>query len=84
MYEAFVTRACYDQRRNPNDASERDEAYESARKKTPEVGELKKLRNALAYGVRRSDERAQKDTNDTIDDEKRLRRALDVLRNKLF
>ncbi|MEF8731179.1 MAG: TIGR02221 family CRISPR-associated protein [Candidatus Accumulibacter meliphilus] len=83
MYEAFVTRACYTEKLDDRDAFMRDEAYETAREKAPPVRLLKKLRNALAHGVRVNDERT-KDIGEILADESRLRNELYALRRKLF
>ncbi|WP_291992257.1 TIGR02221 family CRISPR-associated protein [Candidatus Accumulibacter sp. ACC003] len=83
MYESFVTRACYVEKIDDCDAMVRDKAYERAKDKAPPVKLLKKIRNALAHGVRTSDERAT-DVGEILADETRLRGELEALRRKLF
>jgi len=83
LYEAFVTRACYAAKRNDTDAKERDDVYDSARKQTPAVGDLKNLRNALAHGVRSYGEEADESAK-IIAEERSLRKVLIGLRKKLF
>ncbi|MEF8703576.1 MAG: TIGR02221 family CRISPR-associated protein [Candidatus Accumulibacter sp. UW26] len=80
MYEAFVTRACFERRSNANDFEQRKEAYAAARSESRAVAELEYLRNGLAHGVRpRHDQDAR-----TLDDENELRAALKTLRKHLF
>lgn len=83
LYEAFVTRACFAAKCNDTNAKERDDVFDSARKKTPAAGRLKNLRNALAHGVRSHGEQADESAK-TIADESSLRKVLKELRNKLF
>ncbi len=79
MHEAFVTRACPPDG-NPNDFAQRRESYQAARERQPTAIRLEYLRNALAHGVRSTNDK----TAHTLDRESRLRDALDSLRKTLF
>jgi hypothetical protein len=83
MYEAFVTRACFERPGNPNDFNDfkkRKDAYAVARSEKPAVAQLEYLRNGLAHGVRPRNDQVVR----TLDDENELRAALKTLRKHLF
>ncbi len=80
LYEAFITRACFERRGNPNDFEQRKEAYAVARSEKPAVAQLEYLRNGLAHGVRPRNDQVVR----TLDDENELRAALKTLRKHLF
>jgi CRISPR-associated Csx2 family protein len=80
LYEAFITRACFERRDDPTDFELRKRNYASARAGQPGVAQLEYLRNALAHGVR---PRAEQETR-ILDDEMELRAALKTLRKHLF
>lgn len=79
LYESFVTRAVLEHKLNPNDFSERYEAWKDARQDNKQVRKLEYLRNALAHGIKSDDKEIIRMVNDEncLDDQlKKFRRSL--------
>lgn len=80
LYEAFVSRATFSLKLDTNDFDNREEGFSQAQKRLPEARQLKNLRNAIAHGLRRKDD---KDA-DSLSDQSLLSEKLRSLRRKLF
>lgn len=80
MYEAFVTRATFQRKRDLNDFESRKESYSQARAENHEVKTLEYIRNSLAHGIRPQDDRDYR----ALMDENTLREKLSGFAKKLF
>lgn len=80
LYESLVTRATLKQKLNPNNFSDRDEAWKKLRQDNQDARDLEYLRNALAHGIR-SD---RNEIRNLISNEDRLKTRLKEFRRKLF
>lgn len=77
MLEGFITRVTYQAKLDPNNFKNREEAYRNAW--NPVTRKLDLLRNAMAHGVRTEDQ----DALTNLNDEDRLRAALNEVKKKL-
>lgn len=80
LYEAFITRAVFKHKLDPNDFRQREEAYDKERKTNPEAKDLEYLRNAMAHGVRSGNDQITRALASPRDLETRFRQ----LRKRLF
>jgi len=80
LQEAFVTRAIYDDRRDPNDFDVRKDTVDTCRSKNNDFKTLVYLRNALAHGVKPQNDAIARSLHDEVS----LRKAMLRLRKSLF
>lgn len=80
LYEAFVTRATFERKLNPNDIDQREEAWRAAKQNNKPARKLEYLRNALAHGVKPTDT----EVSALVADEKQLGARLREFRKTLF
>ena len=80
LYEAFITRATFKHKLDPNDYEQREEAYDKERQANPEAKDLEYLRNAMAHGVRSGNKAIAR----TLASQKDLENKLRQLRKQLF
>lgn len=80
LYEAFVSRACYEQRVDHNDYSQREAAWKKAKQNNQPARKLEYLRNALTHGIKPDDHEIAA----MVTDEKRLAKKLQEFRRLLF
>lgn len=80
LYESFVTRAVLEHKLNPNDFSQRDEAWKEAKQGNKQVRKLEYLRNALAHGIKSDDN----EITSLVNDENRLVTQIRKFRRTLF
>lgn len=79
LFEAAVTKAVTDEKGNPADFAQRDEAWGKLRQNTPRAKKLEYLRNALAHGVRSENQEVRR----MLANETALQKALEDFRRLL-
>lgn len=80
LYEAFVTRACFDRKLDHNDYSKRENAWKEAKEGNRPARKLEYLRNALTHGIKPDDEEIAR----WVGNEEQLRQRLEEFRRTLF
>ncbi|SCX27272.1 CRISPR-associated protein, TM1812 family [Nitrosomonas eutropha] len=80
LYESLVTRAVLERKFNPNDFSQRNEAWKDAKQGNNQVKNLEYLRNSLAHGIKSDNAKIK----NLVIDENRLAAELKKFRHDLF